>query len=102
MHLYVDSKECPVQINHNQLTPSSFPRAVNSQLDSSSALASGIDFNRPELGYRSPDQLRVIARSQTPLAMADLDDAAADLHGPPTCPSFPPRGTPRASRRGGC
>src|SRR6202008_2818661 len=49
MRLYVDGKEWPVEIEHNQLTGSSFPRAAYSAFASYFGLAAGINFSRPEL-----------------------------------------------------
>jgi len=79
MHLYVDGREWPIQIDHNQLTRSSFPRAVNSQFGSYFGLASGINFNRPELVDGALDELRVITRALTPLEVAYLEDSEAAL-----------------------
>ena len=83
MHLYVDGKEWPVEIEHNQLTRSSFPRAVNSQFGSYFGLAGGVNFNRPELVDGALDELRVITRALTPLEVAYLQDPKAALAVPP-------------------
>jgi hypothetical protein len=84
MHLYVDGKEWPVQIDHNRLTRSSFPQGVaNSGLASYFGLASGINFNRPELVDGALDELRVITRALTPLEVAYLQDSDAVLAVPP-------------------
>ena len=79
MHLYVDGKEWPVAIEHNQLTRSSFPRSVNSQFGSYFGLAAGVNFNRPELVDGALDELRVITRALTSLEVAYLQDAKAAL-----------------------
>ena len=79
MHVYVDGKEWPVEIEHNQLTRSSFPRGVNSQFGSYFGLASGINFNRPELVDGALDEVRVITRALTPLEVAYLQDPEAAL-----------------------
>jgi hypothetical protein len=77
MHLYVDGKEWPVRIDHNQLTRSSFPQGVNSGFASYFGLASGINFNRPELVGGALDELHVITRALTPLEVAYLQDPEA-------------------------
>jgi Protein of unknown function (DUF1553)/Protein of unknown function (DUF1549)/Planctomycete cytochrome C/Concanavalin A-like lectin/glucanases superfamily len=77
MHLYVDGKEWPVQIDHNQLTRSSFPQGANSGFASYFGLASGINFNRPELVDGALDELHVITRALTPLEVAYLQDPKA-------------------------
>jgi hypothetical protein len=79
MHLYVDGKEWPVEIEHNGLTRSSFPRAANSQFGSYFGLAAGVNFNRLELVDGALDELRVITRALTPLEVAYLQDAKAAL-----------------------
>jgi hypothetical protein len=79
MHLYVDGKEWPLAIEHNQLTRSAFPRAVNSQFGSYFGLAAGVNFNRPELVDGALDELRVITRALTPLEVAYLQDPKAAL-----------------------
>ena len=84
VHLYVDGKEWPVQIDHNQLSRSSFPLGnVNSGLASYFGLASGINFNRPELVDGALDELRVITRALTPLEVAYLQDPEVALAEPP-------------------
>ncbi len=79
MRLYVDGKEWPVQIDHNQLTRSSFPQGANSGFASYFGLASGINFNRPELVDGALDELHVITRALTPLEVAYLQDPKAAL-----------------------
>ncbi len=79
MHLYVDGKEWPVQIDHNRLTRSSIPRGANSQFGSYFGLAAGVNFNRPELVDGALDELRVITRALTPLEVACLEDPKAAL-----------------------
>jgi hypothetical protein len=83
MRLYVDGKEWPVQIDHNQLTRSSFPQGANSGFASYFGLASGINFNRPELVDGALDELRVVTRALTPLEVAYLQDPQAALAVPP-------------------
>jgi hypothetical protein len=77
MHLYVDGKQWPVQIDHNHLSRSSFPQGANSGFASYFGLASGINFNRPELVDGALDELRVITRALTPLEVAYLQDPKA-------------------------
>jgi hypothetical protein len=77
MHLYVDGKEWAAQIDHNQLTRTAFPRGVNSEFGSHFGLASGINFNRPELVDGALDEIRVITRALTPLEVAYLQDPEA-------------------------
>ncbi len=77
MHLYVDGKEWAVNIDHNQLTRTAFPRGVNSEFGSYFGLASGINFNRPELVDGALDEIRVITRALTPLEVASLRDPEA-------------------------
>src|SRR5262249_32644725 len=77
MHLYIDGKEWPVEIEHNRLTRSSFPRGVNSEFGSYFGLAAGVNFNRPELVDGALDELRVITRALTPLEVAYLQDPKA-------------------------
>jgi hypothetical protein len=77
MHLYVDGKEWAVQINHNMLTRTSFPIGANSGFASYFGLASGINFNRPELVDGALDELHVITRALAPLEVAYLQDPAA-------------------------
>src|SRR5215475_7269093 len=79
MHLYVDGKKWPVEIDHDRLTRSSIPRGVDSQFGSYFGLASGINFNRPELVDGALDELRVITRAVTPLEVAYLEDSEAAL-----------------------
>jgi hypothetical protein len=83
MHLYVDGKEWPVQIDHNQLSRSSFPQGANSGFASYFGLASGINFNRPELVDGALDELRVITRALTPVEVAYLQDPNAADAVPP-------------------
>ena len=77
MHLYVDGKEWPVQIDHNQLTRTSLPQGANSGFASYFGLASGINFNRPELVDGALDELHVVTRALTPLEVAYLQDPKA-------------------------
>ena len=74
MHLYVDGKDAPVEIEHDHLTRSAMPRGFNSQFGSYFGLASGINFNRPELVDGALDELRVITRALTPLEVDYLQD----------------------------
>ena len=83
MHLYVDGKQWPVQIDHNQLSRSSLPQGANSGFASYFGLASGINFNRPELVDGALDELRVITRALTPLEAAYLQDPKAAEAVPP-------------------
>jgi Protein of unknown function (DUF1553) len=73
----VDAKEWPVQIDHNKLTRTSFPSGANSGFASYFGLASGINFNRPELVDGALDELHVITRALTPLEVAYLQDPEA-------------------------
>src|SRR5215471_8794111 len=83
MHLYEDGKEWPVQIDHNQLTRTSFPQGANSGFASYFGLASGINFNRPELVDGALDEIRVITRALTRLEVAYLQDPKATEDVPP-------------------
>jgi hypothetical protein len=83
MHLYLDGKEWPVQIHHNQLTRTSFPQGANSGFASYFGLASGVNFNRPELVGGALDEIRVITRALTPLEVAYLQDPKAAQDVPP-------------------
>jgi hypothetical protein len=74
MHLYVDGKEWKTQIEHDHLTRTAMPRGQNTQTVSYFGLASGIDFNRPELIGGAIDEIRVITRALTPLEVAYLQD----------------------------
>jgi hypothetical protein len=82
MRLYVDGKEWPVEIAHDKLTRTAFPRGVNSQFGSYFGLASGINFNRPELVDGALDELRVITRALTPLEVAYLQEPKAAIDRP--------------------
>ena len=77
MRLYVDGKEWPIQIDHNHLTRTSFPVGTNSGFASYFGLASGINFNRPELVDGALDEVHVITRALTPLEVAYLQDPEA-------------------------
>jgi hypothetical protein len=79
----VDGKESPVQIDHNQLTRTSFPQGANSGFASYFGLASGINFNRPELVDGALDELHVVTRALTPLEVAYLQDPKAAEAMPP-------------------
>src|SRR5258708_27439311 len=79
MRLYVDGKEWRVQIDHKQLTRSALPQGANSGFASYFGLASGINFNRPELVDGALDELHVITRALTPLEVAYLQDPKAAL-----------------------
>src|SRR5215470_13020333 len=83
MHVYVDGKEWPVQIDHNHLTRSSFPQGANSGFASYFGLASGLNFNRPELVDGALDELHVVTRALTPLEVAYLEDPKAAEAVPP-------------------
>ena len=74
MHLYLDGKEQPVEVEHNRLTRSAMPGGGNSQFVSYFGLASGVNFNRPELVDGALDEVRVITRALTPLEIQYLQD----------------------------
>ena len=74
MHLYFDGKEQPVEVEHNHLTRTAVPRGGNSQFVSYFGLASGVNFNRPELVDGALDEVRVITRALTPLEVQYLQD----------------------------
>jgi hypothetical protein len=82
MHLYVDGKDAPVEIEHNHLTRSAFPRGGNSQFGSYFGLAAGVNFNRPELVDGALDEVRVVTRALTPIEVAYLQDPKAVLSVP--------------------
>jgi hypothetical protein len=52
------------------------PRGGNSQFVSYFGLASGVNFNRPEIADAGLDEVRVITRALTPLEVAYLQDPA--------------------------
>ncbi len=72
------------------------PRGGNSQFVSYFGLASGVNFNRPELVDGALDDVRVVTRALTPLEIAYLQDpkAAAAIR-----PSRPRPTWPRSRRR---
>jgi hypothetical protein len=74
MHLYIDGKEAPVEVEHDHLTRSAMPRGFNSQFVSYFGLSSGINFNRPEIVDAGLDEVRVITRALTPLEVSYLQD----------------------------
>jgi hypothetical protein len=74
MHLYFDGKEQPVEVEHDRLTRSAQPGGGNSQFVSYFGLASGVNFNRPELVDGAIDEVRVITRALTPLEIDYLQD----------------------------
>ncbi len=74
MHLYVDGKEAKTVVEHDHLTRSASPRGANTQNGSYFGLASGVNFNRPELIGGAIDEIRVITRALTPLEVAYLQD----------------------------
>ena len=74
MHLYFDGKEQPVEVEHDHLTRSAVPRGGNSQFVSYFGLASGVNFNRPELVDAALDEVRVVTRALTPLEIQYLQD----------------------------
>jgi len=77
MHLYIDGQEAPVQVDHDHLTRTAFPRGGNSQFGSYFGLASGTNFNVPELVDGALDEVRVLTRALTPLEVAYLQDPKA-------------------------
>jgi hypothetical protein len=77
MKIYVDAQPANLQIEHDHLTRSAFPRGVNSQFGNYMGLASGANFTRPELVDGALDELRVVTRALTPLEIAYLQDPAA-------------------------
>ncbi|MEI9890267.1 MAG: DUF1553 domain-containing protein [Caulobacteraceae bacterium] len=74
MHLYFDGKEQKVEVEHNRLTRSAMPGGGNSQFTSYFGLASGVNFNRPELVDGALDEVRVINRALSPTEIAYLQD----------------------------
>jgi hypothetical protein len=77
MKIYIDGKLAPMQIEHDHLTRSAFPRGGNSLFGSYFGLSIGTNFNRPELVDGSLDELRVITRALTPVEVAYLQNPAA-------------------------
>ncbi len=77
MHLYVDGKDQALEIEHNHLTRTSFPRGFDSQFGSYFGLSSGINFNRPEIVDGALDEVRVVTRALTPVEVAYLQDPQA-------------------------
>jgi hypothetical protein len=76
MHLYFDGEAQPVEVEHNHLTRTAAPRGGNSQFVSYFGLASGVNFNRPEIADAGLDEVRVVTRALTPLEVAYLQDPA--------------------------
>jgi hypothetical protein len=74
MRLYFDGKEQKVEIEHNHLTRTAMPGGGNSQFVSYFGLASGTNFNRPEIVDAALDDVRVVTRALTPLEIEYLQD----------------------------
>ncbi|MDB5461072.1 MAG: hypothetical protein JWO72_2813, partial [Caulobacteraceae bacterium] len=77
MKIYIDGKPAPMQVEHDHLTRSTFPRGGNSLFGSYFGLSMGTNFNRPELVDGALDELRVITRALTPVEVAYLQNPAA-------------------------
>jgi hypothetical protein len=82
MKLYLDGKPAPVEIEHDHLTRSAYPRGANSLFGSYFGLAAGTNFNRPELVDGAIDELRVITRALTPVEVAYLQAPSAAAAAP--------------------
>ncbi|HEY4028802.1 MAG TPA: DUF1549 domain-containing protein, partial [Caulobacteraceae bacterium] len=74
MRLYVDGKAWKTEIEHDSITRTAMPQGQNTQNGSYFGLASGINFNRPELIGGAIDEIRVITHALTPLEVAYLQD----------------------------
>ncbi|HEY4029839.1 MAG TPA: DUF1553 domain-containing protein, partial [Caulobacteraceae bacterium] len=79
MKLYFDGKLQPVEVQHDGLTRSAFPRGRTSYFGSYFGLASGTNFNRPEIVGAAIDDIRVVTRVLTPLEVDYLQDPKAPL-----------------------
>ena len=69
-------------IEHNHLTRTTFPRGRTSLFGSYFGLAAGTNFSRPELVDGGMDDLRVITRALTPVAVAYLQNPNAVVSAP--------------------
>jgi hypothetical protein len=74
MHFYVDGKLAPTVAEHDRLTMTAMPGGGDSLFGGYFGLASGTNFNRPELVDGALDELRVITRALTPLEVSYLQD----------------------------
>ncbi|MGZ3280758.1 MAG: DUF1553 domain-containing protein, partial [Caulobacteraceae bacterium] len=75
MRFYIDGKLAPTEFEHDRLTMTAMPQGGGDTLFGSYfGLASGTNFNRPELVDGALDELRVITRALTPLEIAYLQD----------------------------
>lgn len=75
MNFYIDGKQAPVTIEHDNLTLTARPQGGRDSLFIAYyGLASGTNFNRTELVDGALDELRVITRALTPMEVAWLHD----------------------------
>ena len=72
VRLYVDGQPAQHEVIANSLTRSIRTRAFHSFFGSYYGLASGMNFNRPELVDGAIDELRVVTRALTPIEVAYL------------------------------
>jgi len=72
--LYFDGKLQDVEIEHDQLTRTAYPRGGDSRFTSYFGMASGVNFNRPELVDGALQDVRVVTHALTPLEVAYLQD----------------------------
>jgi hypothetical protein len=79
MKLYFDGKPQEVEVYHDGLTRSAFPRGRTSYFGSYFGLASGTNFNRPEIVGAAIDDIRVVTRVLTPLEIDYLQNPGAPL-----------------------
>jgi hypothetical protein len=77
MRLYVDGKPQDLEVEHDGLTRSAFPRGRTSYFGSYFGLASGTNFNRPEIVDAALDDIRVVTRALTPMEVAYLQNPNA-------------------------
>jgi hypothetical protein len=74
MRFYIDGKAVPTLTQHDRLTMTAMPGGGDSLFGGYFGLATGSNFNRPELVDGAIDELRVITRALTPLEVAYLQD----------------------------
>jgi hypothetical protein len=74
MHIYIDGKSQDLEVDHDGLTRSAFPRGRTSYFGSYFGLASGTNFNRPEIVGAALDDVRVVTRALTPIEVNYLQN----------------------------
>ena len=74
MRIYIDGKAQELEVDHDGLTRSAFPRGRTSYFGSYFGLASGTNFNRPEIVGAALDDVRVVTRALTPIEVNYLQN----------------------------